>query len=91
MTPDIDIRVQLERMEGTINLTNQKMDTVAANVSDLKREVSQHGDRIGKLEATGNIALGERRGIGLAAKIMYAAGGGGLIGAAVFVARAFGV
>lgn len=74
------ILVQLARIEGAINLTNQKLDTLSANVVDLKGEVDKHDKRIDALET-------QSYGAALVVKVLWMLGGGGIGGAALYIAQ----
>ena len=77
--PD-NISVQLVRIEGKLDVTNERLGNVQNDVAELRREQSRHSDRLGILEAEKNRRDGERKGLGIGGKVFLsvasAIGGG---------------
>ena len=80
-----DMRVQLTRIEGGINLLNERHETVKADIRDIREQQHRHSNRLGVLEASEH----QRRGAAVAIKIMWALGGSGVAGALALIARSF--
>jgi hypothetical protein len=96
------IRVQLARMEGKQDVTNERLET-ANRINDERHTATQtrfsaidgrlntHGDRISGLESREVGRDGERRGLTMAGRVVWAAVGlvpGGAIAAVIM--KAFG-
>lgn len=81
------IRVLLERMNGKQDVSNERLEAIRTDVSDIRKTVADHGERIHALENDKTLRDGERKGFGLAARVVWAVGGSGLTGAAVLIAR----
>ena len=62
MSEGDDIRIQLVRMEGTLNLANERLGNVQTDITDIRRTQNSHGDRLGILEADRNRREGEHTG-----------------------------
>jgi hypothetical protein len=75
VSDDSDIRVQLARIEGKQDVTNERLSNVQNDIVELRRVQGTHGDRLGLLEASENIRSGERKGIALSGRILWAAVG----------------
>lgn len=91
MSEDTDIRVQLARIEGKQDVTNERLSSVQSDIVDIRRVQRNHGDRLGILEADKNIKAGERQGLATGGRILWAAIGlipGGAVVAVVM--RLFG-
>ena len=86
MSDEADIRVRLAEILGEIKLTNQKLDTLTGNVSDLKLDHSDLAARVTALET----ARSEQRGVITAARVLWGIGGGGVIALGAVIARALG-
>lgn len=65
------IRVQLARIEGKQDVTNERLSNVQSDISDLKLVQTNHGTRIGILEARNHLSDGERRGIATGGKALW--------------------
>lgn len=83
MTGDEDIRLQLVRMEGKLDVSNERLGTVQNDIADIRRTQNSHGDRLGILEADKNRRDGEHSGRTKAGEIMwrvvsFVAGSGGI-------------
>jgi hypothetical protein len=72
------IRVHLVRIEGKLDVTNERLNSVQTDITELRSVVRAHGDRLGILEAADNIRTGERSGIALSGRLLWA--GIGVIG-----------
>lgn len=91
MSEDVDIRVQLARIEGKQDVTNERLSSVQNDIVDIRRVQRNHGDRLGILEADRNIRTGKQQGLSTAGRLLWAAAGlipGGAIAAALM--RVFG-
>lgn len=80
---DESIRVQLARMEGKQDVTNERLTNVQTDIADLRTTQGKHGDRLGILEADRNIRSGQHQGLAFTGRILWAAigtifGGGGI-------------
>jgi hypothetical protein len=90
-----EVRVQLARMEGKQDITNERLET-SNKINDerhavTKAQLAHHNERIGVLEADRHVKAGERRGLSTAGRIAWAGIGlipGGAIVAALM--RLFG-
>jgi len=82
--------VQLARMEGKIDLVNERHETVKTDLTDVKLRLHGHGTRIQLLEARDYFLKGERKGLALSAKAIHWLTGGGVIGILALIARHFG-
>ncbi len=91
MSDDVNIQVKLAEILGEIKLTNQKLDTLAKDVGHLTADQATLEARVKVLEERDNIRVGERQGIGLAAKVLPFIGGGAVAAVAALVARAMGL
>ncbi len=80
MNEDNDIRVQLARIEGKQDVTNERLDTankinderhgaVQAQIVTLNERLQGHGNRIGALETVKHLNEGERRGVALSGRL----------------------
>lgn len=81
-----EIRVQLVRMEGKLDLSNLRHEQTDAWKVTVDQRLHRHGNSIGDLQARFHVQDGERRGIALTAKAIHWVTGGGVvaIGAAIF-------
>jgi hypothetical protein len=80
---DSEIRVQLARMEGKQDVTNERLSNVQNDIVEIRLVQRGHGDRLGVLEAKENMRSGERRGLSAAGRFVWAGigsiiGGGGI-------------
>jgi hypothetical protein len=85
------VLVKLTRMEGKLDLSNMRHDQHDERFRAIDSRLHSHGSRIGTLEARDNILVGERQGIGLAAKVLPFLFGGGVMAVIGLVARAAGL
>jgi hypothetical protein len=85
------VLVKLTRMEGKLDLSNMRHDMHDERFRTIDSRLHSHGDRLGLLEARDNILVGERQGIGLAAKVLPFLFGGGAAAIVALVLRAAGV
>lgn len=82
MSEDNDIRVQLARMEGKQDVTNERLSNVQSDIVEIRSTQRDHGNRLGILEAKENMRSGERKGLSVAGRAIWAAVGlipGGVI------------
>jgi hypothetical protein len=79
-----DIRIQLVRMEGKLDLMNAHQEMVKADVIDLR-------NRVIILETDKNQREGQARGIGLSVKAVQFILGAGVMGLIATILRAFRV
>ncbi len=87
---DGDIRVQLVRMEGTLNVANERLGSMKDDIADIRRTQSSHSDRLGLLEAARNRSDGEHTGRARTGEIIwrvvsFLAGSGGVLTAVEFL------
>ena len=85
------VLVKLTRMEGKLDLSNMRHDQHDERFRALDGRLNQHGSRLGLLEARDNISVGERQGIGLAAKVPPFLFGGAAAAVVGLILRAAGV
>lgn len=83
ISPENEIRVQLARMEGKQDVTNERLSNVQNDIVEMRAVQRDHSSRLGILEAKENIRSGERKGLTLGSKVMWSAvslfaGGGGV-------------
>jgi hypothetical protein len=80
-----------ERLKHANELQNERHAAVCKDIDGIKVDASALTGRVGKLEARDNILVGERQGIGLAAKVLPFLGGGAVMAVAAFIGRAIGL
>lgn len=85
------VLVKLTRMEGKLDLSNMRHDQHDERFRAIDGRLNGHGQRLGTLEARDNILVGERQGIGIAAKVLPFLFGGGIVAVAGLIARAAGL
>lgn len=78
-----EIRVQLARMEGKQDVTNERLNNVQTDIVDLRRVQHVHANDIQLLKATEH----QRKGGVAAIKILWALGGSSIVGAIALLAR----
>jgi hypothetical protein len=99
---DLDSKVQLTRIEGKLDLVNERHETMKGDIGKLEeRQVADtrriderlhsHGSRIGVLEADKHLRQGERAGLALSAKAIHWIGGGSVVAVLAAVLRHFAV
>ncbi|HEY1606022.1 MAG TPA: hypothetical protein VGF77_10555 [Allosphingosinicella sp.] len=101
---DADSRVQLTRIEGKLDLVNERHETMKEDVrkierthADFSRRVDErfhtHGNRLQMLEARNHVSEGERAAVRASARALWAvAGGSGLLAALLAaIMRHFGI
>jgi len=84
---DLESKVQLTRIEGKLDLVNDRHETMKGDIVEVKTRLHSHANRLGILEARDN----QRTGAVGAVKLLWAAGGVTLMGVAAFIARSLGV
>ncbi len=94
MNEDDSIRVQLARMEGKQDVTNERLET-ANRINDERHasvmaRLSSHGDRITGLETREVGRDGERKGLLAGGRILWALVGAVPIAAGAAILRAVG-
>jgi hypothetical protein len=85
------VLVKLTRMEGKLDLSNLRHDQHDARFQAIDGRLNTHGDRISGLESREVGRDGERRGLTMAGRVVWAAVGlvpGGAIAAVIM--KAFG-
>lgn len=90
MSEDIDIRVQLARIEGKQDVTNERLNNVQGDIIDIRKTIYAHGDRLGLLEADKNVRSGERRGLALSGRILWSIIGAVPVGLGALALKLFG-
>ena len=68
---DDGIHVQLVRIEGKLDVTNERLSNVQNEIADIRIVQHRHGDRLGILESDRNVRAGERQGIALGGRILW--------------------
>lgn len=92
---------RLEKIQGGVDLINERLKHANELQNERHLALCKHIERldaadalldgrVATLEARDNILVGERQGIGIAAKIMPFLFGGGVMGVAAIIARALG-
>jgi hypothetical protein len=82
-----EIRVQLARMEGKQDVTNERLNNVQTDIVDLRRVQHMHANDIQTLKATEH----QRKGAVTAIKLLWALGGSGVVGLFALVARSLAI
>jgi hypothetical protein len=85
-----DSRVQLTRIEGGINLLNERLGNVKDDVADLRGSHTRLSGRVGVLEADNHLRKGERAGFVASGRLFQSVMGGGVLGIAALLWKAFG-
>jgi hypothetical protein len=85
-----EARVQLTRIEGGINLLNERLGSVKADVVDLKGSHHRLANRVGALEADNHLRKGERAGFVASGRLFQSLMGGGVLGIIALLWKAFG-
>ena len=80
-----------ERLKHSNEIQNERHQTLCGHIDRLDAHQGELTGRVGKLEARDNILVGERQGIGLAAKVLPFLGGGAVMAVAAFIGRAIGL
>lgn len=86
MSDDDSIRVQLARMEGKMDVANERLETsnrineerhvaIQARLGTIDQRLHTHGNRIQILEANNHKKEGERAGLSMAGKWIWIAAG----------------
>jgi hypothetical protein len=68
---DNEIRVQLARMEGKQDVTNERLNNVQTDITDIRQVQHRHGTRLGALEADRNERVGQLKGLALSGRILW--------------------
>lgn len=84
---DLESKVQLTRIEGKLDLVNDRHETMKGDIVEVKTRLHSHSNRIGVLEARDH----QRTGAVGAVKLLWAAGGVTLASIAAFAARSLGL
>jgi hypothetical protein len=85
------VLIKLTRMEGKLDLSNMRHEQHDERFRTIDSRLNSHGTRLGTLEARDNILVGERQGIGIAAKVLPFLFGGAVMAGIALVARAAGL
>lgn len=83
-------RVQLTRIEGTINIVNERLGTLKEDVIDLKLGQTGLSTRVSRLETDSAHKAGERAGFVASGKLIHTLLGGGALGIVALLFKAFG-
>lgn len=83
-------RVQLTRIEGTINLVNERLGTLKEDVLDLKQGHHHLSKRVSNLETENAHKQGERQGFIGSGRLLLSMMGGGALGIMALLWEAFG-
>ena len=84
------VLVKLTRMEGKLDLSNLRHDQTEARLGVIDVRLNVHGERITGLEKREVGRDGERKGLALGAKALWALVGAVPIGIGAAILRAFG-
>jgi hypothetical protein len=84
MNGDSEIRVQLARIEGKQDVTNERLSSVQNDIVDIRRVQRDHGGRINVLETDKSMRTGALQGLAVSGRIIWAGigsivGGGGIV------------
>ena len=102
---DAEAKVQLVRMEGKIDLINERharnqkdmgemKERQASDMKTVNERLHGHGNRLGVLEADRHLRAGERQGVAISAKAinwLFVGGGAGIVAIVAVVARQAGI
>lgn len=91
MTEGEDMRVQLARMEGKLDLSNARHDQVDKRLDNHEQRLHRHSNDISSLQASENLRAGERRGISLTVRMAWALGGSSVVALLALAARSVGL
>lgn len=83
------LRVQLARMEGKLDLSNHRHEQHAMDIRDIRETQHRHSNRIQLLEADNHHRKGERAGFITSGKLLHSLIGGGVLGIATLLWKAF--
>ena len=72
MTTDSNESVQLTRIEGGINLLNERLGAVRDDIRDMRDVQQTHAKQISDLEKDRNVRDGERKGIAHGGRALWA-------------------
>jgi hypothetical protein len=95
---DVESRILLERMNGNIELIRAGQDRQSVDIKRIEERHDQnikriderlhvHSSRLQGIEAHQKFSAGERKGIELSAKAVWALGGGSIMAVLAIVAR----
>jgi hypothetical protein len=84
------VLVKLTRMEGKLDLSNMRHDQHDAKFATIDNRLNGHSERIGGIERREAERGGERKGLAISGKILWAALGAIPIGIGAAVLRAIG-
>ena len=84
------VLIKLTRMEGKLDMSNLRHDQHDERFRSLDARISGHGTRIVSLETQRNINDGERKGLALSGKFIWAMVGAVPIGVGAAVLRMLG-
>jgi hypothetical protein len=90
MSDSNDILVQLARIEGKQDVTNERLNNVQEQIASLRRTQDAHSGRIANLEADKNVRAGERQGIALGGRILWSIIGAVPVGIGALLLRVLG-
>ena len=90
-TDDNGILIQLARMEGKLDVTNERLNSVRTEIADIRVVQHRHADRLGILENDKNVRTGERQGIAMGGRIIWTIIGAVPVGIAAVALKLLGV
>ena len=91
MTTDSNESVQLTRIEGGINLLNERLGAVRDDIRDMRDVQQTHAKQISDLEKDRNVRDGERKGIAHGGRALWAMIGLAISAIGAGLLRHFGV
>ena len=84
------VLVKLTRMEGKLDLSNLRHDQHDTKFATIDNRLNAHSERLGGLEKREVGRDGERKGLAISGKVLWAACGAIPIGIGAAILRAFG-
>ena len=88
---DDGIHVQLVRIEGKLDVTNERLSNVQNEIADIRIVQHRHSDRLGILESDRNVRTGERQGLAMGGKFLWTIIGAVPVGIGAALLKLFGV
>lgn len=82
---------QLIRIEGKLELINEKINRFTDDLKDMRDRLHGHSNRLAAIEARNHLQTGERKGAETVVRLLWAVFGIGSAGVVAFVLRSFGV
>ena len=84
------LRVQMARIEGKLDLSNLRHEQTATDIADLRNSHHRISNRVQVLEADNHLRKGERAGFVASGRLFQSIMGGGVLGIAALLWKAFG-